>query len=143
MCRYTSYSPVSGSTMLSAPPRCPYSGMEAAASRSPASVISNSRSCRCGEMSSATMSGFERSEEHTSELQSRGQLVCRLLLEKKKLSKYQYPRGPRRFLRAVDVAFQTTRRMRGPGLLSESVKSRETLDPPLRTSDARVIPRNK
>src|SRR5690625_7539196 len=27
-----------------------------------------------------------RSEEHTSELQSRGQLVCRLLLEKKKRS---------------------------------------------------------
>src|SRR5690625_5483797 len=26
---------------------------------------------------------FTRSEEHTSELQSRGQLVCRLLLEKK------------------------------------------------------------
>src|SRR5439155_4389690 len=38
-----------------------------------------------------------RSEEHTSELQSRGHLVCRLLLEKKKLDKkraasdsYQY-----------------------------------------------------
>src|SRR5439155_25063304 len=33
--------------------------------------------------------GYEacgRSEEHTSELQSRGYLVCRLLLEKKKLS---------------------------------------------------------
>src|SRR5690625_2957127 len=28
--------------------------------------------------------GIHRSEEHTSELQSRGQLVCRLLLEKKK-----------------------------------------------------------
>src|SRR6478672_3979362 len=27
---------------------------------------------------------FERSEEHTSELQSRSDLVCRLLLEKKK-----------------------------------------------------------
>src|SRR5690625_6971078 len=27
---------------------------------------------------------WRRSEEHTSELQSRGQLVCRLLLEKKK-----------------------------------------------------------
>src|SRR5437870_9804812 len=27
----------------------------------------------------------DRSEEHTSELQSRGHLVCRLLLEKKKL----------------------------------------------------------
>src|SRR5690625_6741354 len=28
--------------------------------------------------------GQERSEEHTSELQSRGHIVCRLLLEKKK-----------------------------------------------------------
>src|SRR5439155_3735213 len=28
--------------------------------------------------------GYKRSEEHTSELQSRGHLVCRLLLEKKK-----------------------------------------------------------
>src|SRR5207253_4041537 len=28
----------------------------------------------------------KRSEEHTSELQSRGHLVCRLLLEKKKIS---------------------------------------------------------
>src|SRR5690606_41742488 len=31
-------------------------------------------------------SGLERSEEHTSELQSRENLVCRLLLEKKKTS---------------------------------------------------------
>src|SRR5690625_1297341 len=30
-----------------------------------------------------TQSAFMRSEEHTSELQSRGHLVCRLLLEKK------------------------------------------------------------
>src|SRR5437870_12319423 len=30
----------------------------------------------------------ERSEEHTSELQSRGHLVCRLLLEKKKKIKH-------------------------------------------------------
>src|SRR5690554_7338333 len=29
--------------------------------------------------------GYRRSEEHTSELQSRPHLVCRLLLEKKKL----------------------------------------------------------
>src|SRR5690625_5343640 len=33
----------------------------------------------------SSMSG--RSEEHTSELQSRGHLVCRLLLEKKKKNK--------------------------------------------------------
>src|SRR5690625_7856250 len=31
-----------------------------------------------------------RSEEHTSELQSRGHLVCRLLLEKKKKTTYTY-----------------------------------------------------
>src|SRR5690606_40478232 len=31
-----------------------------------------------------TLGGGERSEEHTSELQSRENLVCRLLLEKKK-----------------------------------------------------------
>src|SRR5256886_11820381 len=30
------------------------------------------------------MSGVDRSEEHTSELQSQSNLVCRLLLEKKK-----------------------------------------------------------
>src|SRR5437868_9895603 len=34
--------------------------------------------CRCGHIGNA------RSEEHTSELQSRFDLVCRLLLEKKK-----------------------------------------------------------
>src|SRR3712207_8189407 len=34
-------------------------------------------------------SGHDRSEEHTSELQSRQYLVCRLLLEKKKNTRYQ------------------------------------------------------
>src|SRR5690625_5906736 len=41
----------------------------------PAHAIGD-REDRCG--------GQQRSEEHTSELQSRGHLVCRLLLEKKK-----------------------------------------------------------
>src|SRR5690625_6023980 len=31
---------------------------------------------------------LERSEEHTSELQSRGHLVCRLLLEKKNIEEF-------------------------------------------------------
>src|SRR2546429_6516070 len=35
-----------------------------------------------------TIQGDQRSEEHTSELQSRLHLVCRLLLEKKKKHKY-------------------------------------------------------
>src|SRR5439155_20661715 len=36
------------------------------------------------EQKKGIIDAFLRSEEHTSELQSRGQLVCRLLLEKKK-----------------------------------------------------------
>src|SRR3712207_7105083 len=36
----------------------------------------------------------ERSEEHTSELQSRQYLVCRLLLEKKKMSSSYRKRSP-------------------------------------------------
>src|SRR2546430_12991010 len=38
----------------------------------------------CGKLSSA------RSEEHTSELQSQSNLVCRLLLEKKKIESHVY-----------------------------------------------------
>src|SRR2546430_11401360 len=37
-----------------------------------------------GEPGSETWANFPRSEEHTSELQSQSNLVCRLLLEKKK-----------------------------------------------------------
>src|SRR5437868_11150610 len=39
---------------------------------------------RCAALWIATARGTRRSEEHTSELQSRFDLVCRLLLEKKK-----------------------------------------------------------
>src|SRR5439155_5810529 len=39
------------------------------------------------ELADVAAIGELRSEEHTSELQSRGHLVCRLLLEKKKLRK--------------------------------------------------------
>src|SRR5207253_3852751 len=38
---------------------------------------------------------IDRSEEHTSELQSRGHLVCRLLLEKKKKKKKKKNRKTR------------------------------------------------
>src|SRR2546430_12335263 len=42
--------------------------------------------CPCpeGAARSSRRTGWERSEEHTSELQSQSNLVCRLLLEKKK-----------------------------------------------------------
>src|SRR5205085_11429759 len=39
---------------------------------------------RQSEPGSSVLSGRRRSEEHTSELQSQSNLVCRLLLEKKK-----------------------------------------------------------
>src|SRR5690625_5499815 len=46
----------------------------------------------CG-VGTITVDLATRSEEHTSELQSRGHLVCRLLLEKKKMSKRADPRA--------------------------------------------------
>src|SRR2546421_9466579 len=42
------------------------------------------RARRAGDRCSAVLRSARRSEEHTSELQSRSDLVCRLLLEKKK-----------------------------------------------------------
>src|SRR2546422_4386443 len=45
--------------------------------------------------------GMTRSEEHTSELQSRLHLVCRLLLEKKKNNKQE--RTPARQMRSPDL----------------------------------------
>src|SRR3712207_8198725 len=43
------------------------------------------------EMSGLSGSAAPRSEEHTSELQSRQYLVCRLLLEKKKIQALRLP----------------------------------------------------
>src|SRR5947207_13297726 len=45
------------------------------------------RAAGCGRQSTAGPQHNARSEEHTSELQSHSDLVCRLLLEKKKLFK--------------------------------------------------------
>src|SRR5688572_31406436 len=53
----------------------------------PHSPASNERSRRCRDRSSHSAprpTSRHRSEEHTSELQSQSNLVCRLLLEKKK-----------------------------------------------------------
>src|SRR5947207_8693365 len=42
------------------------------------------RACSFGKSAGEAVGGTARSEEHTSELQSHSELVCRLLLEKKK-----------------------------------------------------------
>src|SRR3989442_10386470 len=51
------------------------------------------RRCRCHQRRGGGADAHEghlgRSEEHTSELQSRPHLVCRLLLEKKKKEQYE------------------------------------------------------
>src|SRR5438093_10308294 len=64
-------------------------GIPAAASAAVAAAAirltpSRSEDVRCVFNPSSTKRWYERSEEHTSELQSLTNLVCRLLLEKKK-----------------------------------------------------------
>src|SRR6266498_6158456 len=58
----------------------PTSGRPACRACSPPATWRAGRACRCP----ARRWSSPRSEEHTSELQSRPHLVCRLLLEKKK-----------------------------------------------------------
>src|SRR3712207_8595077 len=60
------------------------------ATRSAPSVVASTPSGPCSSSRSTapvTVARTRRSEEHTSELQSRQYLVCRLLLEKKKNNK--------------------------------------------------------
>src|SRR2546427_12529690 len=59
--------------------------------------------CTCPDIASENCSSQSgnpaehgRSEEHTSELQSQSNLVCRLLLEKKKKPRFRQPDPPQR-----------------------------------------------
>src|SRR2546427_5045629 len=52
--------------------------------------------------------GGGRSEEHTSELQSQSNLVCRLLLEKKKITVLKDGRGERILLQRIDNTAERT-----------------------------------
>src|SRR5437660_5277116 len=82
--------------MLCRPPRStlfPYttlfrSGLDAMAAAEPGfdarAFLAGAKSAY--EMIVTAFAKGDRSEEHTSELQSRGHLVCRLLLEKKKVN---------------------------------------------------------
>src|SRR5688572_32111877 len=76
--------------MIRRPPRStlfPYTTLF----RSMATSARRKRSCRSGPRATrrelASRTWITRSEEHTSELQSQSNLVCRLLLEKKKYKK--------------------------------------------------------
>src|SRR6266508_5344868 len=84
--------------MIRRPPRStlfPYTTLFRSSPRwrrcSRATASTSTRSCR--------RPPCRRSEEHTSELQSRGQLVCRLPLEKKKKRKKQhFKRGKKTYI---------------------------------------------
>src|SRR5438270_5876302 len=91
--------------MIRRPPRStlfPYttlfrsgSGSLAANSRnSPPSSFCNDFAALTASPSAASNSARPRSEEHTSELQSQSNLVCRLLLEKKKKKKHSKQHAP-------------------------------------------------
>src|SRR5690554_7065513 len=57
--------------------------------RTPWVAATTTRLAPCSKRAPAESSWPPRSEEHTSELQSRPHLVCRLLLEKKKKKSYK------------------------------------------------------
>src|SRR5688572_32557893 len=65
-----------------------------AVSSSVQSCINRVGRCRFNRRPVRKNSAQARSEEHTSELQSQSNLVCRLLLEKKKQSKTLSPSSP-------------------------------------------------
>src|SRR5947209_13538960 len=78
--------------MIRRPPRStlfPYTTLFRSSSTSysirPIFEVPEGRMRFCASTALTTSAGVSRSEEHTSELQSRQYLVCRLLLEKKKL----------------------------------------------------------
>src|SRR3989442_10686036 len=83
----------SGVTSSSSISRLPVMRMSACTA-APSATTSSGLSSLCGVLPNSSPTRFHtsgmRSEEHTSELQSRPHLVCRLLLEKKKKTKRSY-----------------------------------------------------
>src|SRR5215211_3320920 len=81
--------------MIRRPPRStlfPYTTLFRSPSRPASSARSRtpSRASRAWSRANTTTCRSRRSEEHTSELQSHSDLVCRLLLEKKKKKHYSF-----------------------------------------------------
>src|SRR2546430_3953005 len=82
--------------MIRRPPRStlfPYTTLFRSRSGAAASVRRSDARDRASE--DGGDAGAKRSEEHTSELQSQSNLVCRLLLEKKKMTERDYVRDDR------------------------------------------------
>src|SRR5206468_5760792 len=71
-------------------PLCPHRRGCASPAPPPAGMQRAPSAARRGPRGSPCLWHIWRSEEHTSELQSRSDLVCRLLLEKKKKQKHHH-----------------------------------------------------
>src|SRR5262245_64995369 len=94
-------------------------------------------------MGGATTSTPERSEEHTSELQSLRHLVCRLLLEKKKKKKHTAQQGLRaRIRRTREARHRNTRECASRTLHArDSDRHASTATPPRQSTSP--VPSNK
>src|SRR2546421_2152929 len=83
------------------------------------------RPTRCEMLPAAGSGPGRRSEEHTSELQSRSDLVCRLLLEKKKVQRFGEHSSEASFRAVVErhlpLAFGTPSRMTDNNALAEDI----------------------
>src|SRR3712207_7090076 len=80
--------PISSDTIAPSGSSAPMTSVQFCGVNAPDGTAGRVASCSTGSVPAATRSArcssAPRSEEHTSELQSRQYLVCRLLLEKKK-----------------------------------------------------------
>src|SRR2546426_2476596 len=98
--------------MIRRPPRStlfPYTTLfrsSASTTTCPAVMLANNRTASANGLASFPMISIGRSEEHTSELQSPCNLVCRLLLEKKK--KEQNYVDVNAAMRTLEPQLQTT-----------------------------------
>src|SRR2546430_4081150 len=106
-------------------------------------VISNRAIEIAGGQNGREMMGSKRSEEHTSELQSQSNLVCRLLLEKKKIFHFcfaesiMWEREGKRPSRAV---LRTTQARLSPMTLD---RRRQTTGYPMNSATPNRLSRNR
>src|SRR2546421_2112878 len=86
---------------------------------------------------SSDVCSSDRSEEHTSELQSRSDLVCRLLLEKKKKTMEHHTKNE-----AVATAHEALENQNEPQLEDEKHHNDKSIHEPLDPSYHAVVQRD-
>src|SRR5256886_6727479 len=95
-----------------------------------AGPISSSKKSLGSRPAAAASSRTSRSEEHTSELQSQSNLVCRLLLEKKKHHRYKPASGRLMQMVCLSAVLSGRAWTWSHGFIAESVTVRPSVPPP-------------